>query len=285
MPKGADVTEPMKILSLGAGVQSSTLLYMSALGELPRIDHAIFADTGWEPKPVYEWLEHLKIFSSEHGIPLHVVSKGDLRKDAEKGSHTIDSGRHYSMMPIFTKNATTGHQGKIFARQCTTYYKVRIIQKKLRELAGLSPHQRGPGTLLVEHWFGISQDEIRRTRISPHTWIDYRYPLIEDCDPPMTRQDCISWWRNKGMAAPPRSSCCGCPFHRDSEWRWLKENDPAGWADAVEFDRKIRRAGDHETEGYLHRSVVPLDEVDLRSAEEKGQGNMFDNECTGVCGV
>ena len=50
----------MKILSLGAGVQSTTVLLMSIRGELPRIDHAIFADTGWEPKAVYEHLDRLK---------------------------------------------------------------------------------------------------------------------------------------------------------------------------------------------------------------------------------
>ena len=39
----------IEILNLGAGVQSSTVLLMSIHGELPHIDHAIFADTGWEP--------------------------------------------------------------------------------------------------------------------------------------------------------------------------------------------------------------------------------------------
>ncbi|KKL83956.1 hypothetical protein LCGC14_1969500, partial [marine sediment metagenome] len=40
----------MKILSLGAGVQSTTILYMSMYGELEKPDYIIFADTGWEPK-------------------------------------------------------------------------------------------------------------------------------------------------------------------------------------------------------------------------------------------
>jgi len=277
--------EPMKILSLGAGVQSSTLLYMSALGELPRIDHAIFADTGWEPRPVYEWLAEMQEFAREKGIPIHVVSKGDLRHDAAIGGATSKSAHHYAMLPIFTKNPDTGELGKVMGRQCTSDYKVAVIQKKIRELIGLKKGQRSPKGLVAEHWFGISQDEIRRTRLSPHDWVEYRYPLIEDFDPPMTRQACIAWWNKKGLDAPPRSSCIGCPFHRDSEWRWLKENDPAGWADAVEFDKQIRTGRGHRSEGYLHRSMKPLDEVDLRTSEEKGQMNMFDNECAGVCGV
>ena len=46
--------EPLiRILSLGAGVQSSTMALMAdqgAFGKKP--DAAIFADTGWEPTPV-----------------------------------------------------------------------------------------------------------------------------------------------------------------------------------------------------------------------------------------
>ena len=39
----------LRILSLGAGVQSSVVLLMSIKGILPRLDAAIFADTQWEP--------------------------------------------------------------------------------------------------------------------------------------------------------------------------------------------------------------------------------------------
>lgn len=38
----------MRILSLGAGVQSSTLALMAEHGEIEKPDYAIFADTGWE---------------------------------------------------------------------------------------------------------------------------------------------------------------------------------------------------------------------------------------------
>ena len=41
------MTKPLRILSLGAGVQSTTLLYMMIEGEIERPDHAIFSDTGW----------------------------------------------------------------------------------------------------------------------------------------------------------------------------------------------------------------------------------------------
>ena len=45
----------LNILSLGAGVQSTTMAFMAAKGELtPMPDCAIFADTGAEPKHVYD---------------------------------------------------------------------------------------------------------------------------------------------------------------------------------------------------------------------------------------
>ena len=49
----------LKILSLGAGVQSSTLALMMEKGLAPKPDYAIFSDTQGEPKQVYEWLKWL----------------------------------------------------------------------------------------------------------------------------------------------------------------------------------------------------------------------------------
>ena len=51
----------LNIISLGAGVQSSTMALMAAHGEItPMPDCAIFADTGAEPRKVYEWLDWLE---------------------------------------------------------------------------------------------------------------------------------------------------------------------------------------------------------------------------------
>jgi hypothetical protein len=86
-----------------------------------------------------------------------------------------------------------------------------------------------------------------------------------------------------------------CPFHTDHRWRDLRDNRPDEWADAVEFDRAIRHGNAGARNGvelrgtaYLHRSCVPLDQVDLSTPEERGQLNLFDGfaaECEGMCGV
>ena len=77
--------KPLDILALGAGIQSSTILLMSIKGELPKLDHCLFADVGWEPKEVYEQIEFLKPLAEAAGIPLHVVSNGSLKEIAIRG--------------------------------------------------------------------------------------------------------------------------------------------------------------------------------------------------------
>ena len=60
----------MKILSLGAGVQSSCLAFMIEKGELEPVDCAIFSDTGAEPAGVYEYLDYVESVVS---FPVHRV--------------------------------------------------------------------------------------------------------------------------------------------------------------------------------------------------------------------
>ena len=51
----------INVLSLGAGVQSSTMALMAAKGEItPMPDCAIFADTQAEPQSVYDYLDWLE---------------------------------------------------------------------------------------------------------------------------------------------------------------------------------------------------------------------------------
>src|SRR4051794_22841087 len=74
-----DEVTPLRVLSLGAGVQSSTLLLMAVQGELD-LDAAIFADTQWEPAWVYDHLTSLELEARRAGIPLHRVTAGSLRE-------------------------------------------------------------------------------------------------------------------------------------------------------------------------------------------------------------
>ena len=127
-----------RIISLGAGVQSSALALMAARGDIPAVDAAIFADTQDEPVKVYEWLEWLtgEIARSPHPYPVYNVTMGQLSAKALTMRTTKD-GRKFSSsdIPVFTKGAD-GKLGKIRSRACTRDFKLVPIFRKSRELAG-----------------------------------------------------------------------------------------------------------------------------------------------------
>ena len=92
-----------------------------------------------------------------------------------------------------------------------------------------------------------------------------------------------------GYPKPPRSACIYCPFHSDAEWRRLKDEEPKEFARAVQFERDLQHAKSQTDKQrgkpFLHNSLKPLDTVDLTTDIERGQGEMFGNDCTGLCGV
>lgn len=268
----------LRLISLGAGVQSSTLALMAANGVVgPMPDGAIFSDTGAEPAAVYQWLDWLE---EKLPFPVHRVSGGDLRHDVLKSA--LDLGRHAATPPFFTLTADGGGKG-ILRRQCTKDYKIEPIRRKVRQLLGAPRTGRVPAGLLVEQWIGISLDEVQRMKPSRDTWTVHRWPLV---DARMSRGDCLQWMERRGYPRPPRSACTFCPYHNDAEWRAIKNGPADEWASVVELDKSIR-SGVKGTRDrlYLHRSCVPIDEIDFSTAEDRGQLNMFGNECEGMCGV
>lgn len=267
---------PLRVLSLGAGVQSTTLLLMMLHDEIPRADHAVFADTGWESQKTYRHLEYLEGLMEQAKMPFHRVTNGNIREDF------LRDDKRYVSMPLYV----IGEDGKrgMVRRQCTREYKLDPLRVKQRELAGLKYRQR-----CKEHRIttviGISWDEVQRVRDPQFPWMQHEYPLI---DRRMTRQDCLDWCKEKGYELPPRSACIGCPFKNESEWKDLKESSQE-WADAVDFDHSIRSLP-HVRERFtsapfLHRQRVPLENVDLRTDQDKGIETLFNQECEGMCGT
>jgi len=258
----------LRILSLGGGVQSFTLALLIKNGEIPPIDAAIFADTQWEPHWVYEQIEWLR---GVVPFPIHTVSAGNLREDL---MNSYTTGNQFVVIPAFQEE----HIGQ---RQCTNQYKIRPIDREKRRLCGLKPGQKTKAPV-CETLIGISLDEIIRMSDSRNKWSINAYPLI---DLRMTRHDCLAYLLDRGYPIPRKSACIGCPFHSDREWREIK--DSRHWEDACEVDSAIRNGSKRGLvkAQYLHRSLKPLDQVDLSTPEERGQLNLFQNECTGMCGL
>lgn len=269
----------LRVLSLGAGVQSTTLALMAAHGEItPMPDCAVFADTGWEPRAVYDHLAWLRT-PNVLPFPVHIVSARNIRADLLRAGQD----ERWTSIPAFTRTVR-GIRVEIgmIRRQCTKDYKIRPIRRKVRELASLA-HRRSPTEPVAEQWIGISFDEVIRMKPSFEAWQVNRWPLIEMA---MTRQDCLRWLERHDYPRPPKSACVGCPFHSDAEWRRLRDHDADAWAQAIEVDGLLRTGlRGIRGEVFLHRSGVPLGEADLSTPEDDGQLDLWGNDCAGLCGV
>jgi hypothetical protein len=274
----------LRIISLGAGVQSTTMALMAAHGEIePMPDCAIFADTGWEPRAVYE---HLRWLMSPNVLPfpVHVVAKGDLWKSATKVRRTRDEERSYieTAIPVYTLD---GLERGIGRRACTRDFKIAPINQTIRRLAGLSRVTEKHGTI-AEVWIGISADEAIRKKPNELPYVRSRWPLLER---DMDRLDCEAWLADHSYPQPPRSACIFCPFRDDNSWLALADDERAAVA---QKEREIQAAYEATTElrsvPFFHESRVPFDQVIFHPEPPKPRArqlNLFLNECEGMCGV
>lgn len=308
---------PLRILSLGAGVQSTTLALMVAHGEIEPIDYAIFSDTQSEPQGVYGHLARL-MTPGVLPFPIRIVSKGSLRQeilDASAGKRGA-----WGRPPLFLKtvhpvgsikrvvtwddndNEVVLHKVReheeiefgMTRRQCTGDYKVDVIMREIRQLAGIKRGSRGPKHIAVQQLIGISLDEAHRMKDPRFRWVEHLYPLV---DLRITRKDCEAKLAAWGWSAP-KSACTFCPYHSDAMWLDMKRNDPAAFADAVTIDSALRSGSGLTLKGeaYLHSSREPLETVDFegimarRNAPKPVSPQLdlfgeFGNECEGMCGV
>jgi hypothetical protein len=264
------MTEPLRVISLGAGVQSTCLALMAAHGEIgPMPDCAIFADTGDEPAEVYD---HLQWLMSPNVLPfrVHVVTAGSL-------SEAFMAGKDEARIPCFVG------AGGLSKRQCTRNFKIRPIRRKVRDILGVGA--RGyvrPGA--VEQWIGISTDEAIRKKPSGVKFIDNRHPLIEKF---MSRRGCIDWLTSHGYPLPPKSACEYCGFQGNVGWR-RQRSRPEAWSRVVALDEWLRLPQQVERfhgHLYLHSSRVPLAEANIDETELPLFGGDFAHECEGHCGV
>lgn len=267
------MSEPIHIISLGAGVQSSTMALMAAAGKItPMPKCAVFADTQSEPDSVYKWLNYL-----ETQLPFPVIRGTNGNLFNEIGRKRVRGHWPVQPLPLFIR--TKSGKPALLNRSCTQDFKIKVIEREVRKQLGIY-RRRSPKEVVSVQWIGISSDEATRARDSRHAWQSNRYPLLEIG---MSRTGCLDWMERRGFPRPPKSSCVFCPYHSNDQWQETKA-DPAAWAAACEIDQRVRSLFlDRGGELYLHRSLKPLEQIDFGVA--KSAINDFQNECEGVCGV
>ena len=269
----------LRILSLGAGVQSSALAMLIEQGKVPMVDAAIFADVGAEPKEVIEWLDWLK---TKISYPLFVVQDRNLKEDLIN----VTLGKYHKIkIPFFTLDEK-GKKG-MNRRQCTADYKIQPVTQKIRQLLGLAKGEKRKAGTEVELLMGISTDEVQRMKTNQIKYFYNVYPLI---DMGWNRAKCISWFEENYNKTPPRSACTFCPFHSNEEWKRVKSNKEE-WDKVVALEKSfhnnketVSKTGMKDTM-FLHRKCIPIDEIDFDEDKNKDQLDMFNNECEGMCGV
>jgi hypothetical protein len=285
--KTGDSGMSLKIISLGMGVQSTALYYMSSMGDIERCDYAIFVDTGREKKKTLDYLENILLpwQHENNGIPVIVVRKKNLYTDLLNSVNS--TGQRFSSIPAFTKN-TDGTTGML-RRQCTNEYKIEQVDRAIHDLYGL-PAGKGkkPQTLVFK---GISLDEIERLSIPDTLWKIHVYPFVgyrvskktTDKYPSkkMTRLDIENWYISKGLPIPPKSACVFCPYQSDASYADMKENEPDDFEAAVKVDYAIRNSTKKgiKNQVFLHDTLKPLDQIEFK----KGSPDLWHGECSGGC--
>ena len=283
------VDDPLRVLALGAGVQSSYLFLASCEGELPYLDCAIFADTGNEPATVYRHLDWLETVGAKAAIPIIRCSVGDLKQDviAFRQDRVSRDGKRWASVPFYVKNKD-GSRGQI-NRQCTPTYKIEPMDRVIREqLLGLKRGQRSQPVPLIEQWIGISSDEGQRCSfpgvfrtIKTHG-VDLFGNKIE-----VAKRKVWGPLRWKSHVYP----LCGWRFTAD------RKVYDVGYLPR-QFDRDIRIADHHGQSKrkmlvglpFVHDSLVPLDMVDLDVDDGKrgagcGIARGIQGSFAGMCGV
>lgn len=302
----------MKFLTYGGGTQSAALALMSAAGDLPKLDHVIFADTHGELPETYEYNAYVADKLQAAGIGWHVVSAGNL-----EAALLADVRASSNPTPPAHVLNPDGSRGKITGYRCSYEYKRLVVTRQIKRLIG------PPGAwkrTTVEQWIGFSSEEVGRckpdqecrcghNRVRPNykgtdqrrghvpactdcacegfsPWRVNVYPLIDQLH--YKRAETIAWFARNGHPSPTRSACWFCPNARNPRWQQLKANHPDLWARACDLDDHIRDGGGftgtHGTafngQMFLHDSRIPLRNADLRSLAEQmidsGQGELFD---------
>lgn len=277
-----------RVVSFGAGTQSTAMLLMGLEGELhARPDFAVFSDTGGEPDIVYDYLNMITEFvKKEYDFDIYTAKPDEsILKMLSNPSISKKTGKKYygGNPPFFIKN-DIGDIGMLM-RQCTGNYKIDPFNKFVKNRLNIGRKNKDQSGI-VEIWMGISLDEMQRMKQGGDWWSVLRYPLIEK---EMLRYNSIRYVEKMGLPTPPRSACFFCPYHSQYEWTKKKNEYPKEFQKAVDLEREVQNIMKDGSSlngiPYLTSAGINLDKIEFN----KNQCDMFESgfvdECDGVCGI
>lgn len=185
----------MKILSFGAGMQSTALALMSCENVdaerkgherpyplVPVYDLVVFCDLGFEPPWVMQQAEFVHRACDTAGIRYEMLD-APLHRDLMQ-----NFGRRRTVSIPWWTLRDDGHKSRM-PRNCTLDYKVERISKFVRwEVLGYKKGQRlrDEDKKAHEMHMGFSFEEKQRCKDSPNPMFVNRFPLV---DMELTRAD------------------------------------------------------------------------------------------------
>ena len=113
--------------SIGLGRQSTAMALMACNGDLPKPDCFIFANPQWERQKSYETLDRLIPIAAQADIPFHIVSAGDIRKDA------LDPTRNEVDLPYYvdpSRFETVEGKRNLLTKDAKKSYRKEIRKQK-----------------------------------------------------------------------------------------------------------------------------------------------------------
>ena len=254
-----------EVLSSGGGTQSTCMCALVIQGRIPRPNFVVIADTGREMPTTWQYLDAV-VRPALKAIGIEVFRVTKEKYGRASGQDVIGSDQ--VLIPAFSN--ITGEVSKLSAF-CSDKWKVCVVHNFLSREYGIKRKD-------YRKWIGFSMDETRRINRMQKgkDWKAglIRFPLVYDV--PTRRQDAIKIVEEMGWPTPPRSRCWMCPNQSDLEWSEVQENHPALFAEAIELDDRIRR---HDANAFLHSTVKPLREVDLRQKDDLFSAGCAGGEC------
>jgi hypothetical protein len=255
----------MKYFSFGGGVQSMAVLVLSAQGKLQYTDF-LFSNVGDDsenPDTIVYVRDVAVPYAERHGLRIHHIQRE--RKPHQAQTLLQDAWNDNANIPIPVY--LTG--GGPASRNCTSEWKVKVIERWMRKNAGATKENR------VALGVGISVDESHRMRTDDperEPYIYKEYPLI---DLMMTRSMCHDVINKAAIPVAPKSSCWFCPFKRKSEWSRMRQTHPELFEKAIILEQRMnaKRAKAGKDSAYLTATGLPIDKAIAAASRD-----MFDDD-------
>ena len=227
------------IISYGAGVNSTAIIALALLNEIPMPDHIVFSDTGAEWPHTYKYMDYLE----NQGIKITYLTGGN------KEMTLIE----YCQMKNFVPSRMN--------RWCTDYWKIQPLRRFAKGLDGES-----------EMILGIDAGEAHRAERTRYKQITF--PLIELS---MDRNDCKKVIKEAGLGVPQKSGCFICPYQKKRQWIDLKKYYPTLWEIAIRLEKNSIFKHEHFT--FVNGMTIEEFVSDLDKQEELPFGVVLDERC------